>query len=511
MKILTARKFYLLVIVGLCIGLVSVTSPILYARAQGNQPGWTIVQQVPGYLDDTFTPFLMADKNRTVHAFANQWVGTEDRQLAIVYRKWTLDGGWTSPVDILLWPEGEVIIQGAFLNNEGILHIIFWGGKDSVGNLYYSNVPVALAERAPAWSSPKVIGPNAIYPASAKLQGDAVGNLVAIYSSRLDENGVYSVQSHDGGESWSDPAPIYLTGDTDNIPYSIQMTVDSANQMHAAWNVVNSVGNDLSLHYARYAAGSWSEAILLDEKVNQAEFFGPSYPSIATSGNEVLVFYNSGNPNANGPVGLGRPVQMMRASPDGGITWGKPITPFPQFQGRSGEHTLSVDSNGVVHAIFIQRIDQSINGQYRPIGGIWHSEYRDTRWTEPELIPIPFAAHDIRSVISQGNVLLAAWHADPGVGEFGVYNSFKILDAPELPVETPTIPENTPALVATSVISPTLTSGENNLQPPVGVSNNWLAAEPAGNHLNPGVLLTIGLAPVVFVLVAFVLVRRLNQ
>ncbi len=508
---MTARKFYLLVIVGIWIGLVSVTSPILYARAQGNQPGWTIAQQVPGYLDDTYTPFVMADKNRTIHAFANQWVGTEDRQLAIVYRKWTMDGGWTSPVDILLWPQGEIITQGAFLDDEGILHIIFWGGKDAVGSLYYSYAPIDLAERAPAWSVPVVIGPKAIYPASAKLQGDANGNLVAIYSSRQDENGVYSVQSFDGGESWSEPTPIFLTGDSANIPYSIQIAVDTTNQMHAAWNVVNSVGNDLSLHYARYAAGNWSEAILLDEKVDQAEFFGPSYPSIATSGNEVLVFYNTGNPNANGPVGLGRPVQMMRVSQDGGITWGRPITPFPQFQGRSGEHTISVDSNGVVHAIFIQRIDRTIDGQYVPIGGIWHSEYRDTRWTEPERIPIPFAAHDVRSVISQGNVLLAVWHADPGVGELGVYNSFNRLSAPELPVETPVIPENIPAQVATSVISPTITSGENSPQPTVGVSNNWLAAEPAGNQFNPGVWLMIGLAPVVFVLLAFVLVRRFNH
>ena len=421
MNILIARKFLLFIIIGIWIALAYVADPISSVLAQVNQPGWMVPQQVPGYLDDTYTPFLLSDNNRTVHAFANQWVGTGDRQLAIVYRKWTLEGGWTSPVDVILWPNGEIIIQGAFLDKDGMLNMIFWGGKDAVGNLYYSSAPVALAEQSPAWSQPKVIGPNAIYPASAKLQGDGDGNLVAIYSSNFDEKGVYSVQSSDGGESWTEPTPIYLTEDSAYIPYSIQMIADSANQMHAAWNVVDSVGNDISLHYARLNSetGIWSEATLLDERVNLGEFFGPSFPSIAANGTEIVILYNSGNPNANSAIGLGRPVQMAQISRDGGDSWSGATQPFPKFQGRSGESTLAVDSNGVVHAIFIQRIDRTIDGQYVPIGGIWHSEYLDNHWTEPERIPLPFAAHDVRSVISQGNVLLAAWHADPGIGELG--------------------------------------------------------------------------------------------
>jgi hypothetical protein len=513
MNNLNIRKSLFLLAVVLWIVLARITSPIPYAQAQVSQPHWTIPQQVPGYLDDTFTPFLIVDKNRTVHAFANQSVGESDQRIAIVYRKWMIDRGWTPSIDVILLPGMDVGILGTFIDDNSIIHIVFWGSRDAIVNLYYSKAPVALADQARAWSEPKVIGTNIIDSATAGLQGDDKGNLVVVYGSGIDGNGVYTTQSSDSGENWTEPAPIFFSEDPVNFPYVIRLIADSENQMHATWGIVSPTGNNLSLHYARYNVenDSWSEVILLDERVDQSGYFGPAYPTIAENGNEIVVFYNNGNTNANGPVGLGRPVQMMVESRDGGFSWSKPSVPFPQYLGRSGEHTIAVDSNGVVHAIFIQRIDQTIDGQYLPISGIWHSEYRDNRWSQPERIPVPFDAHDIRSVVSQGNVLLATWRADPGVGQFGVYYSYKVLDAPELPVETPTIPENTPAQVATSVISPKITSGEISPQPTVGVSNNWLAAEPAGNQFNPGVWLMIGLAPVVFVLLAFVLIRRFNH
>ncbi len=62
-----------------------------FAPAGATRPSsWAPDARVPGYLDDTFTPFLLADRNRTVHAFASQWVENEGRRLAIVYRQWTL-------------------------------------------------------------------------------------------------------------------------------------------------------------------------------------------------------------------------------------------------------------------------------------------------------------------------------------------------------------------------------------------------------------------------------------
>src|SRR5574342_185110 len=74
---------------------------------------WRADQKVPGYLDDTFTPFLIADQNRTVHAFASQWINDGGRRRqAIVYRRWSLAGGWTRPVDGLLASTGNAVFLG---------------------------------------------------------------------------------------------------------------------------------------------------------------------------------------------------------------------------------------------------------------------------------------------------------------------------------------------------------------------------------------------------------------
>ena len=78
----------------------------LTAAAQGSNE-WSPAMRVPGYLDDTFTPYLMADRSGIVHAFANQWVDDDHGLLAVVYRQWTINRGWTPPVDILLLPARE--------------------------------------------------------------------------------------------------------------------------------------------------------------------------------------------------------------------------------------------------------------------------------------------------------------------------------------------------------------------------------------------------------------------
>ncbi len=512
MQILNTGTFLQYLIFILWISLASVTSPSRYVQAQVSQPVWTTPRQVPGYLDDTFTPFLIADKNRTVHAFSIQRVGESDQQIAIVYRRWTIDYGWTPLVDVIMMPGMNMDFLGAFLDKNGIIHIVFWGSRGAVANLYYSKAPVALADRARAWSEPKVIGTNAINSSIAGLQGDDKGNLVVVYGSSIDGNGVYTIRSSDSGENWTEPVPIFLTENPTDLPYIIRMISDSENRMHATWSVVSPTGDNISLHYARYNvdAGSWDEAILLDERVDQRGYFGPSYPTITENGNEIVVFYNNGNTNANGPVDLGRPVQMMVVSQDGGFSWSMPSVPFPQYVGRSGEHTIAADSNGVLHAIFIQRIDQTINGQYMPIGGIWHSEYKDNYWSQPERIPVPIAPHDVRSVMSQGNILLATWRADPGVGQFGVYYSYKVLNAPELPVETSPFQATATSDLSTPITSTSISTIENQLTT-VDVSEDWLIAKPVSSQLNLGELFLIGVIPAVLVLVVIVLTNQLKR
>ena len=469
---------------------------------------WTPDEQVPDYLDDTFTPYLLADQNRTVHAFASQWVGDENQQLAIVYRQWSLDGGWTPPVDILLSPDGDAQVLGAFLDQMGTMHLAFWGGEARGAKIYYSRAPAASAGRARAWSAPKLVGEDPAFPPSGALAGDDDGNLIIIYSGSTAGSGVYAMQSSDAGDSWSEPESIFLTYDPELTPFSLHTTMGQAGQLHAVWNVVTSLGTDESAHYARLdvADRQWSEPIVLEERIEAEGFFGPSFPVIVDTGDKIVVMYNSGNPDTGGPVPAGRPVQRVRVSSDEGRTWRDAVTPFPNHLGRSGEHALVVDSNHVAHALFMQRIETSISGVPTVIDGPWHSALPGDWWNEPDNFPTNWSPHDLRAVVSQGNVLLVTWRVDPGVGQYGVWYSYLILDAPELPVVPLPTPRPTPTVTPTHTPTPPAPT-PTPLHRPASIPQE---SGPAGVTDSPAIPLVLGLVPVVLLVVGIIMAQQLR-
>ena len=406
------------------IALVLVTTGMGDLPLMAQSPNqWTPDERVPGYFNDTPTPYLVVDDNRTVHAFVSQWVGEENEKMAVVYRQWSLKGGWTTPVDILLAPDGDARVLGAFLDKAGIMHIAFVGSAGRAAQVYYSKAPVASAGQAPAWSAPKLVGEGPSNPPSGALTGDGKGNLVLIYSGNTSGNGVYELHSFDAGDSWSKPDPIFLTYDPESVPFSVRATMGQKEQVHAVWNVVTDQGVDMSVRYARLdlADQLWSDAILLEEGVGKPGFFGPSFPAVVDTGENVIVMYNSGNPDEGGPVRAGRPVQRVTMSSDGGRTWSRPVTPFPRQLGRSGEHSLVVDGNKVAHVLFMQRVETSSDGENRVIDGPWHSELSGDQWSEPDRFPARWSPHDLRAAIVQGNVLLVTWRQDPGEGQSGVW------------------------------------------------------------------------------------------
>lgn len=402
---------------------------------------WSPDARVPGYFDDTFTPFLVIDSYQTVHALTNQWINDGKRRLAVVHREWSLSGGWTKPVDIILAPTGDARVLGAFLDSSDRLHIIFMTYENDTPTVFYSSAPAANADMARAWSPHEMVG---VAPSldSAAIIGDDQDNIFIIYAGTKDGSGVYFVKSIPEGTGWSDPSPIFLTYESNLSPFSIHLVRGPDRQLRATWNVVDSFGLDHGLYFANYniSDSQWSNPVELDLRVDNDNYFGPSFPAMVDNGNEIVVMYNSGNTFAGLPVELGRPVQLVRSSSDGGETWNGPLGPFPYHQGRSGEHALVLDSNGIPHVLFTQRIEsQGADGTYLVVGGIWHSTFQNGIWTSPDRIPTTYAAHDVRAIVSQGNVLLVVWREDPGAQlTHGVWFSYTILDSPEVPVISPT-------------------------------------------------------------------------
>lgn len=475
----------------------------------GRSYNWSPDEKVPGYLDDTFTPFLLADRNRTVHAFASQWVDANGRRLAIVYRQWTLKGGWTRPVDIILSPiGGNANFMGAFLDSSDTMHVIFSATEGLTRRTYifYSRAPAASADLALAWSPPILVGDGALGLNSGAIMGDAQGNLVIIYSGNREGNGVYYTLSGDSGNEWSDPSPVFLTYSDDLSTFSLRLAVGTERKIRATWNVVTNLGVDESLYFANFdtSTSKWDAAVELDERIDLPEYFGPSYPVIVDNGREIVVFYNGGNPVSGRPVGAGRPIQRAKISLNGGATWSEPLDPFPFHVGRSGEHAMVLDGNGTPHVLFIQRIESlDEKGRYTIIGGIWHSRFENGAWTNPDRFVTLLAPHDVRAVVVQGNVLLAVWREDPGLGADGIWYSYSILDVPELSLT----PLATVAVDPSAQVIPTLPPDAVTVFP---TSRPELLEEAPPSDLgrNPALPIIIGTLPVILILIGVVVGYR---
>ncbi len=442
--------------------LAAIAAFTVRAQSAASSGEWSPYQRVSVFRDDTLPPYLVADQNHTIHAFTGQWVGEEQPQLAIVYNRWALDRGWTTPVDILLSPQEQARMMGVFLDGAGIFHVIFFGGDDLAADIYYAWAPAATAGRSSSWSKPVAIGPRAVTPSYASLAGDQAGRLVVIYSGAEDGGGVYAVMSETSGQRWSEPEPIYLTFNTEWRPAFLSLTMGASGKAYAAWSVVNRIGHNLSGHFAHLDLDqkAWSEPRLLDQAIGTSEGMGLAHPALIEHRGEVFAMYNNGIP----PTGVPPTNWYRRYSPDTG-TWTSPLRTSSHLVGRNGFLAFVTDSSGRLHAVYAQRIPGSNEAGYDELGGVWHTVWQGDRWLEPEAVAARwrseveasmastgaprFGPYDVTAAISNGNVLLVTWRTDPGFGRNGVWYAYKILDSPELP--TVPLPQPTVAGQATAV------------------------------------------------------------
>lgn len=411
--------------------------------ALAQQPDqWTPQQTIPNYHNDTNPPYLIADQNRTVHAFSSQWLGEEegDPVKAILYNHWQPEQGWSTPIDILLSSSKEARILDVFLDQKGMLHLIFYGGDETDANIYYSQAPATMANLAPAWSPPVVVGGGANNPEAAALAGDDHGHLVIIYSGQADGWGLYTLYSMDDGASWTEATPTFLTYD-EIFPVILKLYRGQSGLLHAVWDLRNKSGQGRQIIYAHLDMTTWEwskPAVLVEADTG----YGVLVPTVIEYQNDIIVAYSG--------------VTMQRSS-DGGQTWSDPISPFRQV-GVNGVMSFVVDSNNILHFLWAQRITGDPD-----IHGVWHSRWEGGRWTEPVAVVSgpqiadlkgeqAFDPYEVHAVASQGNLLLATWRSDPGNHGNGVWYSYTRLDTPELPLAPlPTLaPTLTPTHTAVS-------------------------------------------------------------
>ena len=441
-KMISLSRLTLFVIMALLL------SPANQVQAQNSQ--WSFPQTIPSYDLDSAPPILVVDSNNTVHAFSTQWItaGDDVRLKVVVYNRWTLEYGWTPPIDIVSSPIKEARVTDAYLDDSGIFHLAFWGGDGTDADIYYSKSPVDSVDSARSWSKPIVVGDEAGDPEGAVFVKNDQGEIILVFNSTQYGNGLYAVTSSDNGDTWSFPIPIFIANiEAPNI-YFLRAIHSESGWLHAVWNVYNAGGQGRGIYYTRSADGeSWDQPTLL---ADAQEGLGTQTPALVEYMGNLSALY------------ILPPKIIMRMSTDNGETWLDPVILFSRHIGVNGSLSLVVDSNEDLHLLFGQRISGSPD-----IHGMWHSAWVNNRWTEPDaVIKGPqvndltgygsFDPNSARAVVSRGNVILVTWRTDPGFKGNGVWFSYKKVDAPELPAALPgsTQPDQSAAL------EPSISPGE---------------------------------------------------
>jgi hypothetical protein len=452
---------------------------------------WSAARQIPGYPSKTDPPYLVADRNRTVHAFHVQTVN--DRP-AIVYSTWTVARGWTLPVDVLLQPRpaNALYLRGAFLDAKGTMHVIFVSGDPTFGgDVYYSRAAAIDADRTTAWSAPRVVGEKANLIAAA-LTGDDSGNLFIFYSGTAAGNGMYETYSRDGGDTWSDPTPVFLTNDDITYPGEISLLMGTG-ELHIAWTVWRPPYGGEQLYYARLdtVQNRMSTPVLLS-RPSTGNLSLPGAPTMVIYNDTLLLVYQEITDLAGGSM-----VKLMRQSTDHGKSWTKPVWAFPPLVGGNGAATLLIDSNNELYAVLANRAGDCCHG-------MWSSLWQNDHWSEPQAIIEPgpktplFDPQIPQAVISQGNVILATWINEERYN--GVWYSYAKLDAPEqpvIPLPTPvSSPQPTPS-TPTSTPMPVLTEPSPTRSPAANISTD----APVVTEPSPSISILIGVLPVLVLIV----------
>jgi hypothetical protein len=388
-----------------------------------NDDRWSLPRQIPDYDRNGRAPFLIADKNRTVHAFNVQSV--REGEGSLYYRQWSIDRGWTIPVDIILPPRvGSFSVEDVVLDHNGIFHLIFFVGDNITGGIYYSKAYAAVAGRAQSWSQPAVIGEAAGPVGSAVMVERENGELVVVYAGRQDGIGLYEVLSYDEGENWTRPQAVALSFEEDLFPNGLGIVKDTEDRLHLVWSLVNIRGLGEGIYYTSHLPGKASWRVPISLALLEENDYSTNWPSIAIYRDQLLVIYQDSRPAT----------RWMRQSLDSGTTWTAPERLFPH----EGEYEFAVlreDSAGILHIVLGNRFGNPA------IHGMWHSRWTGQRWTVLE--PIVSGPKTSRfdpsaptAVISQGNVLLVSWWNDAsGPDRTGAWFSFKQLNSPEQPLE----------------------------------------------------------------------------
>lgn len=425
----------------------------------------------------------LCDKYQNLHIF---WVDNVASGAAIYYRN-DINNYWSMPTDIMQFSYPNIHnLNGAISNKDDFIHLI-WVDTGGLGNLYYSGAPLYNAMDPRSWSQPRLIEEN-VHDGAIQVDRDGFVHIVYASADSTARNfKVIHIVSNDNGISWSNPSLILTKTFPDPSYIRSEMSIDDEGRIHVGltlrsqeYGIISEVGYVRSLDNGQ----SWAAYKVIDD--TSSTFQGVEWIAPYAFGkNEVHLTWHEPN-------------RMHQYSLDGGDTWSKPDVIMPLGGAFGGPNQLVKDSSGIIHAVTAVS------------NGVYSIKWEGGRWGQPEQIDNrDIDPHGQHIVVCQGNQLSVIYY--DRTGEETVWYATQTLNAPHIDRKPIIIPTFTPlpelSLTSTKEFSSSVVITQTAKIIP-GDSNGEFSSSKF--PLNSLTLITIGILPVVIIILCVILFRAIR-
>lgn len=439
MYYLFSKRTSLAIFIATC--LMALVIPVL---AQSGDLSWTTFEQLSSPAPYVSEPKITTDLAGNLHVF---WTQKDESGYGVIYYSRYTDGVWSTPVDVLFSPEGEVAwIMDVEVDQAGYLHALFVSNNNI---LYHSSAHITQASIVHAWAEPS---PLAFGVASsgwgADMVVDAQGWLHLVYCDGFTPR-LFYMRSETDGATWTIPQavdePELLPGYNEGAD-STMLALDNTGQLHVVWTTRVLPGGwpGVRAFYARSldSGNNWQDTVLVDTIENSlyAENRGPFFLSLGLRTNGEVHLAWAGAPNGD---------RWHQWSRDGGQTW----TDSQMILGRRGERYGTTGFLAMVEASDgILRLFTTFQARD---GGLIEATWNGTQWSDPESLPFgDLNCEDPRVSIASGNELhLVCVNSRGGDYTDSVNHTWKVLSTLRtMPIPLPTVellPQVTPTLTPT--------------------------------------------------------------
>lgn len=225
---------------------------------------------------------------------------------------------------------------------------------------HYYDVAAAPSEissaNSPSWTTPapgiEISDNTGVGANEPSIAVSPSGKLIIVYNNWMtssnDRDPYYSVSAN-GGNSWSNPAPIFSSPGDNSI--QVDVAYDSNEIAHAVWVELQDGPGPLKtaiLYYSRYNGSTWTAPSTLSSVVSTLPVV--NHPRIVASGGYIDVVWEEGSPTII--ESGGNAAILHRRSSNGGQNWSSTVQISDQTTAPAVTADVEIGAGGEPHAVW---------------------------------------------------------------------------------------------------------------------------------------------------------------